>query len=117
MDDVQQVLLDDADEAWERMVDDRDVRGVEAIRIDDLGGWQVAVAVMEFVREDPLESELRQRIAGALRSVRGVESAEEEDREVWFVSGSPSGQALVQAVSGVLDEFADQTRVVAGGSG
>ena len=68
--DVRRVQVDDADEAWEREIDDEDdgeVRFVEAARIDFAGGWNVHVAVMEFVREEPLEGELRRRIAAALR--------------------------------------------------
>ena len=80
-----------------------------------MSGWQVAVAVMEFVREDPLESELRRRIPVALRSVEGVETAEEYDRELWFVTGTPSGEALVRAVAEVVDDLADQTRGYVGG--
>jgi hypothetical protein len=89
---VRQVVVDGADEAWDRVTGEPDVRGVEADRIDFAGGWNVSSAVMEFVREDPLESELRGRIAAALRSVEGVETAEELDREVWFVTGTPSGE-------------------------
>jgi hypothetical protein len=66
---------------------------------------------MEFVREEPLESELRRRIAAALRSVEGVETAEEMDREVWFVTGTPSGEAMVRAVAAVVDDLADLARV------
>jgi hypothetical protein len=51
---------------------------------------------MEFVREEPLEGVLRRRIAAALRSVEGVETADEMDRKVWFVTGIPSGAALVR---------------------
>jgi hypothetical protein len=109
-DDVRRVLADDADEAWERVTDDPDVLGVEATRFDEMGGWQVTVAVMEFIREEPLEGELRRRIAAALQSVPGVETAEEEDREVWFVTGTPSGSALVRAAAGVADDLADRTR-------
>jgi hypothetical protein len=79
--DVRQFAVDGTDEAWERVTGEPDVRGVEAGRIDFAGGWNVTVAVMEFVREDPLESEFRRRIAAALRSVGGVETAEEMDRE------------------------------------
>lgn len=78
------------------------------------GRWQVGVYVMEFVREDPLESELRRRIAAALESVEGVETAQREDREVWFITGTPSGAALVRAVAEVVDDLADQTRPYAG---
>ena len=108
--DVRQVVADDADEAWERVTGEPRVRGVEAVRIDFAGGWNITVAVMEFVREDPLESELRRRIAAALLSAGGVETAEELDREVWFVTGTPSGDALVRAAAGVVDDLAGQTR-------
>ena len=112
---VLQVAVDGTDEAWERVTGEPDVRGVEASRIDFAGGWNVTVAVMEFVREDPLESELRRRIAAALRSVGGVETAGEMDREVWFVTGTPSGDALVRAAAEVVDDLAGQTRAYAGG--
>src|SRR5467141_3508358 len=90
-------MVDGVDEAWERVTGEPDLRGVGADRIGWVlgqfqGGWNVTVAVMEFVREDPLESELRRRIAAALRSVDGVETAEEADREVWFVTGTPPGR-------------------------
>lgn len=84
-------------------------------RIDFAGGWNVTVAVMEFVREGPLEGELRRRVAAALLSVDGVESAGELDTEVWFVTGIPSGEALVRAVAAVVDDLAGQTRAYAGG--
>lgn len=102
---------DGPSEAWERDIeaDDGDVRYVEAGRDDHLGGWQVSVPVMEFVREEPLEGELRRRIAAVLLSVEGVGTADEMDREVWYVTGAPSGEALVRAVGEVLDGFAEQT--------
>jgi len=31
------------------------------------------------------------------------------DTEVWFVTGAPSGEALVRAVAEVLDDLAEQT--------
>lgn len=105
--DVRRVQVDDVDEAWEREVDD-EVRGVYAG--SQTGGWQVTVLVMEFVREEPLEGELRRRIGVALRSVEGVETAGEQDTEVWFVTGTPAGEALVRAVGEVVDDLADQTR-------
>lgn len=112
---VRRVVADEVDEAWERVTGEPYVRGVEAGRIDFAGGWNVTVAVMEFVREDPLESELRRRITAALRSVGGVETAGEMDREVWFVTGTPSGDALVRAAAEAVDDLADQTRAYAGG--
>jgi hypothetical protein len=94
-------------EAWARETDEPDLRAVDALKVP--GGWQVDVWVMEFIRTE-LETELRERLASALRGVGGVASAEEEDREVWFVTGNPSGQALAEAAAGVVDEFADRTR-------
>jgi hypothetical protein len=97
---------------WRRVTDDPDVLGVSASP-DDVNvadGWQVWVNAMEFVREEPLEGELRRRIAGALLSVAGVEMAEELDREVWVVTGAPSGEALVGAVGAVVDDLADRIR-------
>ena len=59
------VHYDDSDEAWERdiEVDDGEVRWVGADRIGFAGGWNVTVAVMEFVREEPLKGVLRRQIA------------------------------------------------------
>jgi hypothetical protein len=117
IDDVRQVPVDDDDEysaAWERLTDDPDVHGIESARLDEAGGWQVTVSVMEFVREEPLKSELRRRIAAALQSVEGAETILAEDREVWFVAGTPAGDALMRAAAEVADEFADRTRSYAG---
>jgi hypothetical protein len=49
-DQVQQVTADedDVDEVWNRLTDEPDIRGVEAARIDDLGGWLVEISVQEF---------------------------------------------------------------------
>jgi hypothetical protein len=97
---------------WRRVTDDPDVLGVSASRddVNVVGGWQVWVNAMEFVRDEPLEGELRRRIAGALRSAAGVDTAEELDREVWVVTGAPSGEALVLAVGAVVDDLADRIR-------
>ena len=109
--DVRRLQVDNADEAWERdiEVDDGEVRWVGADRIGFAGGWNVDVSVMEFIREGPLQGELRRRIAAALRSVEGVETADEMDTEVWFVTGTPAGPALVRAVAEVVDDLAEQT--------
>ena len=111
-DDVLQVEPEDEEinESWLRETDEPHLRAVEANRIDEIGGWQVTVWVMEYVRSDPLEAELRWRIGGALRGVSGVTSAEEQDRETWFVTGVPSGRALAEAAATVVDEFAGRTR-------
>jgi hypothetical protein len=105
-------LDEGVEESWERSVDDPDIRGVDAARITfgEEPYWQVAVAVAEFLRADPLETELRQRIAAALRAVGGIEAVGEEDREVWLVTGTPSGEALVGAAAQVVDHLAARTR-------
>jgi hypothetical protein len=66
--------------------------------------------VAEFLREDPLEAEFRQRMNAALVSVEGVASVAEEDREVWFVTGTASGPAVSCAAARVVDELAERTR-------
>jgi hypothetical protein len=97
-------------EEWLRETDEPDVRAVSAVRNDEIGGWQVVIWAMEHVRSDPLESELRRRITSALQVVTGVTSAEEQDREHWFVTGTPSGRALVEAAAQVVDDLAARTR-------
>ncbi|GGQ00394.1 hypothetical protein BKA00_005559 [Actinomadura coerulea] len=110
-DDVQQVQPLDSGiaEEWLRKTDDPDLRAVSASKLRAAPLWSVSVWVMEFVRTDPLESELRRRIADALSAVDGVTSVEEEDREVWTVTGTPTGRALVEAVAQVVDAMAPQS--------
>lgn len=109
-DDIRQAFFPGADEAWERVTDDPDVRGIEAVRIDEIGGWQVTVAAMEFVRDDPLETQMRLRMAAALRAVEGVVTADEEDREVWLVTGTAPGTELIETAARVVDELAGEIR-------
>lgn len=97
-------------EEWLRETDEPDIRDVDVCRVDEIGGWQVIVSVMEYVREDPFEYDLRERIAAALRDVTGVTSAGEQDRETWFVTGAPSGKALIEAVARVVDDLDERTR-------
>ena len=85
-------------------------RTVSASRVEEIGGWQVAIWAMEYVRSDPLETELRREIVRALQAVKGVSTAEEQDREQWFVAGAPAGRDLVAAAARVVDELADQIR-------
>jgi hypothetical protein len=101
---------DDVAEVWSRQTDEPDIRGVEAARIDDIGGWIVGVTVQEFFRQDSLGLELRRRMAAALQAVGGVASVGEHDNESWFVTGTPSGEALTRAAAAVLDDLADQLR-------
>jgi hypothetical protein len=95
-------------ESRERLTDDPDIRwaAVQRITLGEFSYWSVAVAVAEFLRTDPLESELRQQTAAALRGVDGVETVWEDDREVWGVTGAASGETLVRAAAGVVDHLA-----------
>ena len=101
-----------APEAWQRLTDEPEVRGVEAASYDILEdpAWQVTVWVAEFLREDPFETELRRGMMAALRMVDGVAAVHEDDREVWLVTGTPSGHALVHASAQVVDALADRAR-------
>ena len=115
-DEIRQIQPQDPEiqEEWLRETGEPGIRGVNVCRVDEIGGWQVMVWVMEYVREDPLESELRERITTALRDVTGVTSAGEQDRETWFVTGAPSGKALVEAAARVVDDLAGRTRAHVG---
>lgn len=100
-------------EEWVRRVDDADLRGVGAYRYGEPAGpwtWGVVVGVAEFLREEPLEGEMRASVDRALRGVPGVSEVTEEDREVWIVAGQPSGEDLVRAVSEAVDQVADRAR-------
>lgn len=101
--------------------DEDEVRGVGAYQVagwqdevpdwpGDGDGWMVGVDAMEFVRSDPLESELRQQIIAALRAVKGVTHVDEHDREEWILTGVTTGEALIGAVAQVLDGQADRIR-------
>ncbi len=98
----------DGDEGWIRETDEPELRNVEASRDDEY--WQVTVWVAEFLREEPLEGELRREMAAALSAVAGVDSVQEEDREIWNLQGSPSGEELLQAAAAVVDALADRAR-------
>jgi hypothetical protein len=68
------------------------------------------VSLAEFVRKEPIESEMRRAIDAALRAVPGVSGVEEADREVWAVHGTPTGEALVLAAGDVVDRLAGRVR-------
>ncbi len=65
--------------------------------------WQVWVSMAEFVREEPLQSEMSTAVQGALMIVPGVTDAAREDTETWVVWGTPSGEQLVRAVATAVD--------------
>ena len=111
---VRQITPEDEElsECWERLPDgDTHLRGVEAYTGENLeGNWQVVICAQEYFRQDRLGLELRRRLQAAMRAVPGVTDAEEQDNETWWVSGSPSGEALCRAAANVLDELADRMR-------
>jgi hypothetical protein len=112
--DVRRIPADevDGDEGWERITDEPEVHCVEAIKTADADAWfwSVTISAMEFVREDPLSRTCARAFPWALRSVPGVPDVAEQDREVWVVSGSPSGEGLVRACASAVDTFADRIR-------
>lgn len=115
IDDIQPTVPEEMDEefeeGWHRLTDEPDLRGVEAYRSDDEDlPWQVTACVAEFLREEPLEGELRASMATALRAVPGVSDVAQEDREVWLEPGRPSGRDLVAAAARVVDSLADRAR-------
>jgi hypothetical protein len=106
-------LDEDRAESWERLTDEPDVLGVDASLITAGAEpyWSVWVRAAELVRQDPLESQLRHQMAGALAAVDGADNVWEEDREAWGVLGPASGEALVRAASDVLDRLAPSLRL------
>jgi hypothetical protein len=112
-DHIYQVPEDERDaelqEEWVRETDDQDVRGVGAWKPYD-DDWRVVLSVAEFLREEPLESEMRRSMRSALTQVQGVREVIEEDREQWIAVGSPNGIDLVRAAAYVVDALADRAR-------
>jgi hypothetical protein len=117
MTDVRRVQSDELDEhcaeSWERVTDDPDIYGVDAsmITFGEQTYWSVGLAIAEFLRADPAETDFRQQMSAALVAVDGVQRVWEEDREVWGVTGTPSGQALVRAAAAIVDHYAEQVRL------
>ena len=104
--------LVDGVQEWVRRTDDDDVRGVGALQRWAGGrwNWQVDVWMAAFLRGQPLEGEMRSAVAGAIRSVAGVSEVAEGDREVWVLSGEPSGEELVRIVGEAIDRLAPAAR-------
>lgn len=111
---IRRVEPEDGDvaEEWIRETNEPELRGVDVTRWTDGGDWpwHVGIYVAGLVREQPLASELRGKLADALRAVAGVEEVAEQDREVWIVRGDASGVALTAAAACVVDEMADRLR-------
>lgn len=91
------------EEEWVRVTPDEDILGVGASRLSSSQHWEVFVNVSEFIRTEPLQSELHQEITQALLKLPGVTKVVHEDREVWSVMGDVSGKELIVACSEVLD--------------
>lgn len=100
----------DVDELWQRLTDEPEIRGIEAWADREFEGWCVEVSAQEFIRQEPLGAELRQRMQAALRAVEGVTEVDPHDNESWLVNGKPSGQELTKAAAEVVDGLADQLR-------
>jgi hypothetical protein len=100
----------EGDEAWNRLSGEPHLFGVEVIKNDQPGGWQVTFWALEHVREEPLESLLRAGIERRLRAVRGVTGVRAEDREIYWVTGISSGEELAAAGAAAVDDFADELR-------
>lgn len=92
---------------WINSVDDEDrqILGVRVIQEDDSEYFIIFISVAEFIREEPLENEFREKIHLSLSKVPGVKAVEEEDREVWAVEGSTNGPALIKASVATLQEL------------
>lgn len=99
-------------EEWVRETDEPEVRGVSATRLraSSAWPWRVTIGAAEFIREDPLEKELREALRRGLGAVKGVTRVEEEDREVWIVAGNPNGEALAKAAADVVDKLQAKLR-------
>lgn len=100
---------EELEEEWIRDTDEPEVRNVGATKLSD-HEWQVGIWAAEFVREEPLESTMRTRIAEKLRSVPGVTDVSEGDREVWDVQGFTTGADLTRAAADAIDGLADEIR-------
>jgi hypothetical protein len=100
------------EEQWRRRTSEPNVRSVTVskLRLRTAWSWSVIIGAAEFVREKPLESEMRRAVATALRSVPGVTEVAEDDREVWVVAGTPTGEALATAAADAVDGLADRIR-------
>ncbi len=91
-------FFDEYEEQWIYITDESDLMGVDASReVDEEDDWRISVSVSEFIREEPLVSTLHSSISKALENVDGVDTVEQEDREVWLVEGSANAIALISA--------------------
>jgi hypothetical protein len=98
-------------EEWQRVTDEKDILGVGASLVAGQDWpWTVFISVAEFIRREPLQTQLRSSMTGALNGVPGVLEALQDDRETWLVRGQVGGEALVRAGAAVVDRLAGATR-------
>lgn len=112
---VDQVESEDEDivEAWSRRTDEPHILGVSAIRLsEDEWPWQVAASIAEYIRDEPLQSQMRAAMLSALSRVSGVEDVEEDERGIWVLEGCVHGRDLVLAAVAVVDQLASEAREV-----
>lgn len=76
-------------EQWTRD-DADDLTTVEALLPDD-HPWQVVVGMAEFLRAEPLETQMSEAVHAAIGGVPGVTGVAREDTEVWLAWGTPDG--------------------------
>lgn len=109
--DVQQIQPFDnsIQEEWLRVTEEQDLLGVSASKLD-ANTWQVFINVAEFIREEPLQSALFDEITEALKQTDGVETAIQEDREVWAVRGNVTGESLIQSCATALNRLEPKIR-------
>jgi hypothetical protein len=104
--DIRVVATDDGG-GFARDVDDPELLGVEVYPCGAASWtWEITVWVAQYLREDPLENELRRDVEAALTAVPDVAEVAHEDREVWLVRGGADGGELVRAVAAVVDALA-----------
>ena len=100
-------------EAWENVTEDLDLLFVGSYRrADPVWSWRVDAAVMEFVRQEPLESEMARAMARELGGIPGVRRVLRRDREVWTLQGDPDGASLARAAAAVVHRFLPATRAI-----
>lgn len=99
----------EVEEEWIRATDEPQIRGVGAHKRVGMD-WRITIWAAEFVRREPLVSELRGAVASALLRVEGVVGVEHEDTEQWIAYGNPRGEELVIAAAAAVDGLADQAR-------
>lgn len=113
---IQQLPGDEGEEVWARPSDDPGHSHIECVG-SPAQGWGVTVSVMEHLWEYPLGEEMGRRIESSLGAVDGVTGVYENSRVQWDVLGSASCSALTRVAAQVLDDLADQVRLIIDDSG